>query len=75
MRSLFDENNGLNEQPLINGAIQNMRSLFEENNGLSEQSLVNEAIQNILSYLEDSYLENKGIVPETLNIVWTTVLN
>lgn len=51
-----------------------MRSLFEENNGLSEQSLVNEAIQNILSYL-DAYLENNDIVPETVNIVWATVLN
>lgn len=51
-----------------------MRSLFEENNGLSEQSLVNETIQNILSDL-DSYLENNGIVPETVNIVWETVLN
>lgn len=45
-----------------------MRSLFEENNGLSEQSLINEAIQNILSYLDN-------IVPETVNIVWATVLN
>ena len=45
-----------------------MRSLFEENNGLSEQSLINEAIQNILSYLAD-------IKPETVDIVWATVLN
>lgn len=51
-----------------------MRSLFEENNGLSEQSLINEAIQNILSYL-DTYLEDNDIVPETVNIVWATVLN
>lgn len=55
-----------------------MRSLFEENNGLSEQSLINEAIQNILSYLDnylDNYLKNNDIVPETVNIVWATVLN
>ena len=47
-----------------------MRSLFEENNGLSEQSLINEAIQNILSYLDGI-----DITPETVDIVWATVLN